>query len=102
MGNQGTLNSQSNLKKEKQLLESTFLTLDYTTKLQSWRHFDTVTKPEIQTNGTRQKAQKETHLPMDMLSLTKEAGITNDRNYKTLRGQHRQYTLGHKPQKVPL
>ena len=32
---QKTSNSQSNLKKEKQLLESTFLTLDYTTKLQS-------------------------------------------------------------------
>ena len=83
-----------------ELKESTFLTLDYTTKLQSSGQYGTGIK--IQTNGTRQKAQKETHVPMDMLSLTKEAGITNDINYKTLRGQHRQYTLGHKSQKVPL
>ena len=34
------------------------ITLDYTTKLQSSRQYDTGTKTEIQTNGTREKAQK--------------------------------------------
>ena len=34
------------------------ITLDYTTKLQSSRQYGTGTKTEIQTNGTRQKAQK--------------------------------------------
>ena len=41
-----------------ELEESTFLTLDYTTKLQSSRQYGTGTKTEIQTNRTRQKAQK--------------------------------------------
>ena len=40
---QKTLNSQSNLEKE----ESTFLTSDYTTKLQSSRQYGTGTKTEI-------------------------------------------------------
>ena len=40
-----------------ELEESTFLTSDYTTKLQSSRQYVTGTKTEIQTNGTRQKAQ---------------------------------------------
>ena len=39
------------------LEESTFLTSDYTTKLQSSRQYGTGTKTELQTNGTRQKAQ---------------------------------------------
>ena len=38
--------------------ESTCLTLDYTTKLQLSRQYGTGTKTEIQTNGTRQQAQK--------------------------------------------
>ena len=38
------------------LEESTFLTSDYTTKLQSSRQYGTGTKAEIQTNGTRQKS----------------------------------------------
>ena len=50
---------------------------DYTTKLQSSRQYDTGTKTEIQTNGTRQKAQRETHTPMGTLFLTKEARIYN-------------------------
>ena len=36
-----------------ELEESTFLTSDYTTKLQSSRQYGTGTKTEIQTNGTR-------------------------------------------------
>ena len=35
------------------LEESTFLTSDYTTKLQSSRQYGTGTETEIQTNGTR-------------------------------------------------
>ena len=41
-----------------ELEESTFLTPDYITKLQSSRLYNTGTKTEILTNGTRQKAQK--------------------------------------------
>jgi len=41
-----------------ELEESTFLTSDYSTKLQSARQYATGTKTEIQTNGTRQKALK--------------------------------------------
>jgi len=41
-----------------ELEESTFLTSDYTTKLQSSRQYGTGTKTEIKINGTRQKAQK--------------------------------------------
>ena len=58
-----------------ELEESTFLTSDYTTKLQSSRQYGAGTK--IQTNGTRQKAQKETHALMGTLVLTKEARICN-------------------------
>ena len=46
------------LRKKNELEESTFLTSDYTTKLQSSRHYGTGTKTEIETIGTRQKAQK--------------------------------------------
>ena len=60
-----------------ELEESTFLTSDYTTKLQSLRQYGTGTKTETQTNGTRQKAQKETHAPMGTLFLTKEERIYN-------------------------
>ena len=59
------------------LKESTFLTSDYPTKLQSLRQNGTGTKTEIQTNRTRKKAKRETHTPMDTLSLTKEARIYN-------------------------
>ena len=58
-----------------ELEESTFLTSDYTTKLQSSRQYGTDTKTEILTNGTRQKAQKEAQAPMGTLFLRKEARI---------------------------
>ena len=45
-------------KKRMELEESTFLNSDDSAKLQSSRQYGTVTKTEIQTNGTRQKAQK--------------------------------------------
>ena len=41
-----------------ELEESTFLTSDYTTKLQSSRQYGTSTKTEIQANGTRWNAQE--------------------------------------------
>ena len=76
METQKTPNSQSSLEKE-ELEESSFLTSDYTTKLQSSRQHGTGTKTEIQTNGTRQKAQKQTHATMSTLFLTKETRIYN-------------------------
>ena len=63
-----------------ELEESTCLISDYTTKLQSSRQYGTGTKTEIQTNGTRQKAQKKTHAPMGTLFLTKEVKIYNGEN----------------------
>ena len=54
-----------------ELEESTFLTSDYTTKLQSSRQYGTGTKAEMQINGTKQKAQRQIHTPKDTLSLTK-------------------------------
>ena len=60
-----------------ELEESTCLTSDYTTELQSSRQYGTGTKTEIQINGAKQKAQRKIHAPMDTLSLTKEAGIYN-------------------------
>ena len=54
METQKTLNSQSSLEKKKiELEESSFLTSDYTTNLQSSRQCGTGTKTEIQTSGTR-------------------------------------------------
>ena len=58
-----------------ELGKSSFLTSGYTAKLQSSTQCGTGTKTEIQTNGTRQKAQKETHALMGTLVLTKEARI---------------------------
>ena len=60
-----------------ELEESTCLTSDYTTKLQSSRQYGTGTKTKVQINGTKQKAQRKIHAPMDTLSLTKEARIYN-------------------------
>ena len=60
-----------------ELEESTCLTSDYTSKLQSSRQYGTGTKTEIQINGTKQKAQGQIHTPMNILSLTKEAKIQN-------------------------
>jgi len=55
METQQTPNSQGNLEKEKwsKLESSTFLTSDYTTNLLSSRQYDTGTKKELWTNGTR-------------------------------------------------
>ena len=53
---QKTLNSQSDI--EKKWEESTCLTSDYTTKLQSLRQYGTGIKAEIQINETKQKAQR--------------------------------------------
>ena len=60
-----------------ELEESTCPTSDYTTKLQSSRQYGTGTKTEKQINGTKQKAQRYIHAPMDTLSVTKEARIYN-------------------------
>ena len=60
-----------------ELEESTFLTSDYTTKLQSLRQYGTGTKTKMYRNGTRQKAQKYTQESMGTLFLTKEARIYN-------------------------
>ena len=45
--------------------------------LQLSRQYSTGTKTEVQINGTKQKAQRYIHAPMDALSLTKEARIYN-------------------------
>ena len=57
--------------------ESTCLTSDSTTKLQSSRQYGTGTKTEIYINDIKQKAQRYIHSPMDTLSLIKEAKIYN-------------------------
>ena len=59
------------------LEESTFLTSDYTTKLQSLKQYGIGTETEIQSNRTRQKAQGQIHTPMDTFSLIKEARLCN-------------------------
>ena len=62
-----------------ELEESTCLTSDYTTKLQSSRQYGTGTKTEIQISGTKEKAQK-VYAPMDTLSLRNDAKIYNGEN----------------------
>ena len=73
METQKTPNSQSSLDKE----EWSWRNSDYTTKLQSSRQYGTGTKTEIQTDGTRWKAQKYTHALMGTLFSKKEARIYN-------------------------
>ena len=51
-------NTKDPKKPKQQLEDSTFLTLDYPTKLQSSRQYDTGTETEIQANGTKWKAQR--------------------------------------------
>ena len=58
-----------------ELEESTCLTSDYTKKQQSLRQYGIGTKTETQINGTKQKAQRQIHAPVDTVSLTKEARI---------------------------
>ena len=60
-----------------ELEESTCLTSDYTTKLQSSRQYVAGIKTEIYISGTKWKAQRHIHTPMDTVSLTKEARIYN-------------------------
>jgi len=61
-----------------ELEESTFLTSDYPTKLQSSRQYATSKKKtDTQTNRTKQKARRKPHTPMGTLSLKKEARIYN-------------------------
>ena len=66
-----------------ELEESTCLTSRSTTKPQSSRQYGTGTKTEIQINGTKQKAQRYIHSPMDSLSLTKDALIHNGEKAKS-------------------
>ena len=62
-----------------ELEESTFLTSDYTTKLQSSRQYGTVTKKQKHRSmeQDRKPRNKGTHAPMGTLYLTKEARIYN-------------------------
>ena len=55
--------------------ESTFLTLDYTTKLQSSRQYDTGTKQKYR--PVVQDSPEITQVPMGTLFLTMEARIYN-------------------------
>ena len=60
-----------------ELKESNCLTSGSTTKLQSLKQNSSGAKTEIQINGTKYKAQRLIHTPMDTLLLTKEAKIYN-------------------------
>ena len=60
-----------------ELEESTFLTSDYTTKLQSSRQYGTGTKTEISTNGTRKPRDKPMYLWVPYF-LTKEEKMYNE------------------------
>ena len=60
-----------------ELEESTCLTSGSTTKLPLSRQYSTGTKTEIQINGTKLKAQRQIHTPMDTLSLPNKARIYN-------------------------
>ena len=60
-----------------ELEESIFLTSDYTTKLQPARQYGTGTETEIQTNGTSQKAQKQTHAPIGIGAFIFDKGGKN-------------------------
>ena len=70
METQKTPNSQSSLEME----ESTLLIVP-----QSYSHQDSIAlaQTEIQTSGTRQRSQRQTHAPVGTLLLTKEARIHN-------------------------
>ena len=74
---QKTSNSQSYLEKEEWNWRNQPAWLH--TLLQSHSHQDSMVlaQTEIQINGTKQKAERYIHAPMDTLSLTKEARIYN-------------------------
>ena len=61
-----------------ELGESTILTSDYSTKLQSSRQYGTGTKTEIQFHRTRYKAKRKTYTFMGTFSLTEETKIYNE------------------------
>ena len=86
---QKTSNSQSDLEKEEWNWRNQPALLP--TILQSYilssGPYSTGTKTEIQINGTKQKAQRFIHTPMDTLSLTKEAKIYNgEKTVSSIRG----------------
>ena len=58
METQMSPNDKRNQEMRMELEETTFLTSDYTTKLQSSRQYGTGIKTEIQTNGRRQRTQR--------------------------------------------
>ena len=60
-----------------ELEESTFLTLDYTEKLQSSRQYDTGTKQKYTPMEQDRKPRNEPMHPFGILHLTKEARIHN-------------------------
>ena len=60
-----------------ELEESTCLTSGSTTKPQSSRQYGTGTKTEMWISGTKYKTQRQIHVTMDTLSLTKETRIYN-------------------------
>ena len=60
-----------------QLEESTFLTSDYPTKLQSSRQYGTGTRQKYRSMEQNRKPRDKSTYLMDILSLTKEAKIHN-------------------------
>ena len=72
-------------KRRMELEESTYLTSGSTTKLQSSKQYGTGTEAEIHIKGTKQKAQRETHAPMDNLYLTKEGRVDNGEKTTSIR-----------------
>ena len=67
-----------------ELKESICLTSGPTTKPQSSIQYGTGTETEIYINRTKQKAQREIHIPIDIYSSTKEARIYNGEKTITL------------------
>ena len=78
------LNNKSNLEKEKtELEESTFLTLDYTTKLQLSRQYCIGTKYRPTEQDRKDRDNPHTY---EHLSLTKEARIYNGEKASLISG----------------
>ena len=77
MESQKKLNGQNNRERRKGLEESTFLTSNYSIKLQPSKPYGTGKETEIWTNRTKWKSQRKTHAFIGTLSLTIEARIYN-------------------------